>query len=296
MGTSFGAPSPLEVELAELLCSALPSLDMVRFVNSGTEATMSAIRLARAHTGRNVVVKFDGCYHGHADSFLVRAGSGLITLGIPGSPGVPDDIVKNTVSIPYNDIPTFKATLGERGGEIACVIVEPVAGNMGVVLPEPGFLETLRTETAARGIVLIFDEVITGFRLAYGGAQTRFGIEPDLTTPGQDHRRRLAGCGLWRQTSADEQGRARRPGISGRHPVGQSAGHGRRHHHAEAPARAGLLRGAGGKSQSSGRRAGRACAGCRCASYPESYRLHDDLLFLQGPGGRKSLLLSFASK
>ena len=185
LGTSFGAPSPLEVELAELLCSALPSLDMVRFVNSGTEATMSAIRLARAHTGRNIVVKFDGCYHGHADSFLVRAGSGLITLGIPGSPGVPDDIVKNTVSIPYNDIPTFKATLGERGGEIACVIVEPVAGNMGVVLPEPGFLETLRTETAARGIVLIFDEVITGFRLAYGGAQTRFGIEPDLTTLGK---------------------------------------------------------------------------------------------------------------
>ncbi len=185
LGTSFGAPSPLEVELAELVCAAVPSVDMVRFVNSGTEATMSAIRLARAHTGRDIVIKFDGCYHGHADSFLVKAGSGLITLGIPGSPGVPEDIVKNTLSIPYNDVDVFKKTLDERDGEIACVIVEPVAGNMGVVLPEPGFLETLRAETSARGIVLIFDEVITGFRLAYGGAQERFGILPDLTTLGK---------------------------------------------------------------------------------------------------------------
>ena len=185
LGTSFGAPSPLEVELAELVCAAVPSADMVRFVNSGTEATMSAIRLARAHTGRDIVIKFDGCYHGHADSFLVKAGSGLITLGIPGSPGVPEDIVKNTLSIPYNDVDTFKKTLDERDGAIACVIVEPVAGNMGVVLPEPGFLETLRAETSARGIVLIFDEVITGFRLAYGGAQERFGILPDLTTLGK---------------------------------------------------------------------------------------------------------------
>ena len=185
LGTSFGAPSPLEVELAELVCAAVPSLDKVRFVNSGTEATMSAVRLARAATGRAVIVKFDGCYHGHADSFLVKAGSGVITLGIPGSPGVPEDIVKNTVSIPYNDIPTFKKTLAERGGEIACVIVEPVAGNMGVVLPEPGFLETLREETAKQGIVLIFDEVITGFRLALGGAQERFGILPDLTCLGK---------------------------------------------------------------------------------------------------------------
>ena len=185
LGTSFGAPSPLEVELAELVCAAVPSVDMVRFVNSGTEATMSAIRLARAHTGRDIVIKFDGCYHGHADSFLVKAGSGLITLGIPGSPGVPEDIVKNTLSIPYNDVDVFKKTLDERDGEIACVIVEPVAGNMGVVLPEPGFLETLRAETSDRGIVLIFDEVITGFRLAYGGAQERFSILPDLTTLGK---------------------------------------------------------------------------------------------------------------
>ena len=185
LGTSFGAPSPLEVELAELVCAAVPSLDKVRFVNSGTEATMSAIRLARAHTGRDVVVKFDGCYHGHADSFLVKAGSGLITLGIPGSPGVPEDIVKNTISIAYNDTALFKQTLQERASDIACVIVEPVAGNMGVVLPEPGFLETLRSETRAHGIVLIFDEVITGFRLALGGAQERFNIRPDLTCLGK---------------------------------------------------------------------------------------------------------------
>ncbi|NLZ16941.1 MAG: glutamate-1-semialdehyde 2,1-aminomutase [Desulfobulbaceae bacterium] len=185
LGTSFGAPSPLEVELAQLVCTAVPSLEKVRFVNSGTEATMSAIRLARAHTGRDVVVKFDGCYHGHADSFLVKAGSGLITLGIPGSPGVPEDIVKNTISIPYNDIERFKETIRERGNAIACVIVEPVAGNMGVVPPDPDFLETLRAETSAHGIVLIFDEVITGFRLALGGAQERFGIRPDLTCLGK---------------------------------------------------------------------------------------------------------------
>ena len=185
LGTSFGAPSPLEVELAEKVCAAFPSLDKVRFVNSGTEATMSAIRLARAHTERDVVVKFDGCYHGHADSFLIKAGSGLLTLGIPGSPGVPEDIVKNTISIPYNDVVLFKKTLQERGKDIACVIVEPVAGNMGVVPPEPGFLETLRKETSAQGIVLIFDEVITGFRLALGGAQERFGIQPDLICLGK---------------------------------------------------------------------------------------------------------------
>ena len=185
LGTSFGTPCPPELELAELVCAAFPSLEQVRFVNSGTEATMSAIRLARAHTGRKLVLKFDGCYHGHADAFLVKAGSGLITLGIPGSPGVPEDIVKNTLSIPYNDSAFFRRTLQERGKDIACVIVEPVAGNMGVVPPEPGFLETLRAETSAQGIVLIFDEVITGFRLALGGAQERFGIRPDLTCLGK---------------------------------------------------------------------------------------------------------------
>lgn len=184
-GTSFGAPCPLEIELAEQVVDALPSVERVRFVSSGTEATMSAIRLARGYTSRKKVVKFDGCYHGHADSFLVKAGSGVITLGIPGSPGVPEDIVKNTVSIPYNNVAVLEETLRQGADDIACVIVEPVAGNMGVVPPAPGFLETLRALTAELGIVLIFDEVITGFRLAYGGAQEYFGVNPDLTCLGK---------------------------------------------------------------------------------------------------------------
>jgi len=184
-GTSFGAPTPLEVELAELVCDSVPSLEKIRFVNSGTEATMSAVRLARGCTGRDMVVKFDGCYHGHADSFLVKAGSGLLTLGIPGSPGVPDDIVKNTISLPYNNIEELEKTLRSRPDDIACVIVEPVAGNMGVVVPDIQFLQALRALTEELGIVLIFDEVITGFRLALGGAQERFGIMPDLTCLGK---------------------------------------------------------------------------------------------------------------
>ena len=184
-GTSFGAPTPSEIELASLVVEAVPSVEKVRFVNSGTEATMSAVRLARGYTGRKIVVKFDGCYHGHADSFLVKAGSGVITLGIPGSPGVPDDIVRNTVSIPYNDTEILEKTLRDASLEIACVIVEPVAGNMGCVLPAAGFLEKLRALTKELGIILIFDEVITGFRLAYGGAQEVFGIVPDLTCLGK---------------------------------------------------------------------------------------------------------------
>ena len=184
-GTSYGAPTPSEIELAELVVNALPSLEKVRFVSSGTEATMSAIRLARGYTGKNVVVKFDGCYHGHADSFLVKAGSGVITLGIPGSPGVPEDIVKNTMSIPYNNLETLEKTLRDDSLDIACVIIEPVAGNMGVVMPEMAFLKKLRELTAELGIVLIFDEVITGFRVGLGGAQGRFGIMPDLTCLGK---------------------------------------------------------------------------------------------------------------
>lgn len=184
-GTSFGAPSPLEIDLAAEVCAAVPSLEKVRFVNSGTEATMSAVRLARGYTGRKMVVKFDGCYHGHADSFLVKAGSGLITLGIPGSPGVPDDIVKNTISIPYNDEAVLDATLRNPELDIACVIVEPVAGNMGVVPPSETFLQKLRQLTSEFGIVLIFDEVITGFRLALGGAQEYFDVTPDLTCLGK---------------------------------------------------------------------------------------------------------------
>ncbi len=184
-GTSFGAPTPTEIDLARMVVEALPSVEKVRFVNSGTEATMSAVRLARGYTGKKVVVKFDGCYHGHADSFLVKAGSGLITLGIPGSPGVPEEVVKNTVSIPYNDVDTLERTLRDQDLQIACVIVEPVAGNMGCVPPNPGFLETLRELTRELGIVLIFDEVITGFRLSYGGAQQYYNIVPDLTCLGK---------------------------------------------------------------------------------------------------------------
>ena len=184
-GTSFGAPTPAEIDLASLVVEAVPSVEKVRFVNSGTEATMSAVRLARGYTGRKIVVKFDGCYHGHADSFLVKAGSGVITLGIPGSPGVPDDIVRNTVSIPYNNTDILEKTLRDASLEIACVIVEPVAGNMGCVPPAADFLTLLRALTTELGIVLIFDEVITGFRLSYGGAQGLFGISPDLTCLGK---------------------------------------------------------------------------------------------------------------
>jgi len=184
-GTSFGAPTPSEIELASMVVDAVPSIEKVRFVSSGTEATMSAVRLARGYTNKKKIVKFDGCYHGHADSFLIKAGSGVITLAIPGSPGVPDDIVKNTISIPYNNIDILSKTLKEQSDDIACVIVEPVAGNMGCVAPADGFLQTLRDLTRELGIVLIFDEVITGFRLAYGGAQEYFGVTPDLTCLGK---------------------------------------------------------------------------------------------------------------
>ncbi|MBU0729099.1 MAG: glutamate-1-semialdehyde 2,1-aminomutase [Proteobacteria bacterium] len=184
-GTSYGAPTPLEIDLAELVIDALPSVEKVRFVSSGTEATMSAIRLARGYTGKNIVVKFDGCYHGHADSFLVKAGSGVVTLGIPGSPGVPKDIVKNTISIPYNNFEILEKTLLDDSLDIACVIIEPVAANMGVIPPAPGFLQKVRELTEKRNIVLVFDEVITGFRLGFGGAQGEFGIMPDLTCLGK---------------------------------------------------------------------------------------------------------------
>jgi len=184
-GTSFGAPTDLEIELAKMVVDAVPSMEMVRFVNSGTEATMSAIRLARGVTGRDLIVKFDGCYHGHADTLLVEAGSGVATLGIPGSPGVPECFAEKTLSLPYNDIAQIDRVMQEKGSQVACVIVEPVAGNMGLVPPAQGFLEALRELTQATGSLLIFDEVITGFRVAYGGAQERYNIMPDLTTLGK---------------------------------------------------------------------------------------------------------------
>jgi glutamate-1-semialdehyde 2,1-aminomutase len=179
-GLSYGAPTPAEVEVAELLTAALPAVEMVRMVNSGTEATMSALRVARAATGRPLVVKFVGCYHGHHDSLLIRAGSGAATIGVPDSAGVPEQLAGLTIPVPYNDLDAVRAVFRERGQEIAAVIVEPVAGNMGTVPPVPGFLEGLRAVTREHGALLVFDEVMTGFRVAWGGAQVRWAIEPDL--------------------------------------------------------------------------------------------------------------------
>jgi glutamate-1-semialdehyde 2,1-aminomutase len=184
-GTSFGAPTEAEIELAARIVAALRGVDMVRLVSSGTEATMSAIRLARGATGRDLVVKFEGCYHGHADALLANAGSGVATFGIPGSPGVTEGAARDTTTLPYNDVEAVTGAFARHGEQIAAVIVEPVAANMGVVAPVPGFLETLRERCSASGALLVFDEVITGFRIGYGGAQSRFEVTPDLTTLGK---------------------------------------------------------------------------------------------------------------
>jgi glutamate-1-semialdehyde 2,1-aminomutase len=184
-GTSFGAPTALEVELARLICTAVPSIELVRMVNSGTEATMSAVRVARGFTGRDKIVKFIGCYHGHSDAFLAAAGSGVLTLSLPDSPGVTKATTADTLLLEYNDVEGMERLFEERGEEIAALIVEPVAGNMGVVPPSPGFLEKARELCTRHGAILIFDEVITGFRVAWGGAQERFGVVPDLTTLGK---------------------------------------------------------------------------------------------------------------
>jgi glutamate-1-semialdehyde 2,1-aminomutase len=184
-GTSFGAPTDLEINLAEMLTAAVPSVEMVRMVNSGTEAAMSAIRLARGYTQRDLIIKFDGCYHGHADMLLVAAGSGVATLSIPGSPGVPKPAARHTLSLPYNDIECFRRVMEKQGDRVAGVIVEPVAGNMGLVAPVKGFLQTLRKLTEKHGALLIFDEVMTGFRVAYGGAQALYKIRPDLSCFGK---------------------------------------------------------------------------------------------------------------
>ena len=184
-GTSFGAPTELEVTLAKLVKKAYPSVEMLRMVSSGTEATMSAIRAARGYTGRDKILKFDGCYHGHADSLLVKAGSGVATFGLPDSPGVPADLAKLTLTVAFNDLAAVQEITAREGAQIACIIVEPVAGNMGCVPPEAGFLEGLREVCDRHGIVLIFDEVMTGFRVAFGGAQQRYNITPDLTCLGK---------------------------------------------------------------------------------------------------------------
>jgi glutamate-1-semialdehyde 2,1-aminomutase len=184
-GTSFGIPTALEVELAELITERMPHIEMLRFVSSGTEATMSAIRLARAFTGREAILKFDGCYHGHGDSFLVRAGSGVATLGLPNSPGVPAALAELTLTAPFNDIEATRALAAEHAGNLAAIIVEPVVGNAGFIPPDPAFLPALRQIANETGALLIFDEVMTGFRVAPGGARERFGITPDLTTLGK---------------------------------------------------------------------------------------------------------------
>jgi len=184
-GLGFGAPTEIETRMADTLCRLLPSMDMVRMVNSGTEATMSAIRLARGFTGRDRIVKFEGCYHGHSDALLVKAGSGTLTLGVPTSPGVPADVAAHTSTLTYNDTDGIRKAFESIGSETAAIIVEPVAGNMNCILPEPGFLEGLRTLCDEYGCVLIFDEVMTGFRVALGGAQAHYGVTPDLTTLGK---------------------------------------------------------------------------------------------------------------
>ena len=185
IGTSFGAPTEREIELAELIRACVPSIEMVRLVNSGTEATMSALRVARGFTGRDLTIKFEGCYHGHVDSLLVKAGSGMATLGIADTAGVPEAFAATTIALPFNSIEAVEAAFRERGDKIAAVIVEPVVGNMGCVPPREGFLQALRRITEQHGALLIFDEVMTGFRLALGGAQQRYRIKPDLTTLGK---------------------------------------------------------------------------------------------------------------
>jgi len=184
-GTSFGAPTEAETRIAQLISAAIPSMELVRMTSSGTEATMTAIRLARGYTGRNMIIKFDGCYHGHADSLLVKAGSGVATLGIPGSPGIPQTLAAMTISLPYNNINAVQKAVEHYGSQLAAIIVEPVAGNMGVVPPQKDFLASLREITAKHGILLIFDEVITGFRFAFGGYQNMIGIKPDITCLGK---------------------------------------------------------------------------------------------------------------
>ncbi len=184
-GLSFGAPTEVEIRMADRVCDIMPGMDMVRMVSSGTEATMSAIRLARGYTGRDKIVKFEGCYHGHADSLLVKAGSGMLTLGEPSSPGVPASLAEHTLTLNYNDAEQVKETFARLGEQIACIIVEPVAGNMNCIPPVPGFLETLRAQCDEHGAVLIFDEVMTGFRVSLTGAQGHYGIQPDLTTLGK---------------------------------------------------------------------------------------------------------------
>ena len=234
-GTSFGAPTEAETELAERVVAAVPSMEMVRFVNSGTEATMSALRLARAAAGRDLVLKFEGCYHGHSDGLLAAAGSGVATFALPDSPGVPAAFAAQTLLAPYNDVAAAETTFDAHPQAVACVIVEPVAGNMGLIEPEAGFLPGLRELCDRHGALLIFDEVITGFRLGRGGAQERYGVTPDLTALGK-----IVGGGLPVGAYGGSRALMERmaPGrrrIPGRHAQWESTGHGRGHRHDRRP-------------------------------------------------------------
>ncbi len=240
-GLSYGAPTAMETDMADLVCSLVPSMEMVRMVSSGTEATMSAIRLARGYTGRDAIIKFEGCYHGHSDSLLVKAGSGLLTQGVPSSAGVPADFAKHTLTLPFNDIAAVEKTLAEVGQTVACIIVEPVAGNMNCVPPAPGFLEGLREQCDKHGVVLIFDEVMTGFRVSLGGAQGHYASS--RTCP-PSARSSVAACRS-AASAANAKSWAASPRSArstSRHPVGQPAGHGRRPDHPEADQPPGLPR------------------------------------------------------
>lgn len=227
-GTSFGAPTASETELAQLITAAMPAVELVRFVSSGTEATMSAIRLARAYTKRAKVIKFAGCYHGHADEFLVQAGSGVATLGLPDSPGVPPAATADTLSVPYNDLDAVEAVLKQHHDQVAAIIVEPVAGNMGLVPPLPGYLTGLRALADAHDALLVFDEVMTGFRVAPGGAQELYGVTPDLTCLGKVIGGGLPAAAYGGRREDHAADRPGWPGVPGWHPFGQPAGNGGR--------------------------------------------------------------------
>ena len=253
-GTSYGAPTLQETELAELIIEAVPSVEKVRLVNSGTEATMSAIRLARGYTGRPIVIKFAGNYHGHVDSLLVAAGSSAATLGVPNSPGVTEGTARDTLVLPYNDPAALEDAFARVGDRVAGVIFEPVVGNMGCVVPSEAFRFALRDLTSRYGALLICDEVMTGFRVAYGGAQSLWQMKPDLTTLGKGDRRRAARGGL-RGSSEDHGSRAaRRQGLSGRHAQRQPPGHRGRHRHPESAPRQRCLLSPGTFLKPTGRR------------------------------------------
>ncbi len=244
-GLSFGAPTEIETVVARKIIELVPSIELVRMCSSGTEATMSAIRLARGFTGRQKIVKFEGCYHGHSDSLLVKAGSGMLTLGVPTSPGVPPELAAHTLTLSYNDIAQVRQLFGEIGADIACVIVEPVAGNMNCIPPVPGFLEALREECTKHGAVLIFDEVMTGFRVAKGGAQALYGIKPDLTTLGK-----IVGGGMPVGVFGGRRDIMSHiaplgPGLPGGHAVWKPGGDGGRSRDAERHRRTGLPRAPG---------------------------------------------------